>query len=126
MVDKLKHYELNDAIDLLKKLPKTKFNETVEIHFNFIGNFKIPENIISPLELETKKLELEAKNKRSLELKEIRYKKQLQSSRDITARKKAGLLDDEELEKYNKRLERNRINDRKRYYENKIKLQTEG
>jgi len=101
-------------------------NQQVDIHFNFIGNFKFPENMISPIELETQRLELEAKKKRSLELKEIRYKKELQRRRDITSRKKEGLLNDKELEKYNKRLEKNRVNDRKRYYENKIKLQTEG
>ncbi len=34
MVDKEKRYELEEAIELLKKIPKAKFNETVEIHFN--------------------------------------------------------------------------------------------
>jgi large subunit ribosomal protein L1 len=34
MVDRFKHYELVEAIELAKKLPPAKFNETVEIHFN--------------------------------------------------------------------------------------------
>jgi large subunit ribosomal protein L1 len=34
MVDRFKYYELNDALELVKKFPPAKFNETVEIHFN--------------------------------------------------------------------------------------------
>ena len=34
MVDRFKHYDLNEGIELLKKMPPAKFNETVEIHFN--------------------------------------------------------------------------------------------
>ncbi len=34
MVNKEKRYELNEAIELLKKFPATKFNETVEVHMN--------------------------------------------------------------------------------------------
>ena len=33
-VDRLQHYELDNALDLLKKMPPAKFNETVELHFN--------------------------------------------------------------------------------------------
>jgi len=32
LIDKTKHYKLDEAIDILKKIPKTKFDETVEIH----------------------------------------------------------------------------------------------
>jgi len=32
LVDKTKHYKLDEAIETLKKLPKAKFDETVEIH----------------------------------------------------------------------------------------------
>ena len=34
MVNKEKRYELDEAIDLLKKFPVTKFDETVEVHMN--------------------------------------------------------------------------------------------
>ena len=34
MVDKNTHYELDDAIKILKNFPTTKFDETIEIHFN--------------------------------------------------------------------------------------------
>lgn len=34
MVNRLQHYELDEAIELLKKMPAAKFNETVELHFN--------------------------------------------------------------------------------------------
>ena len=33
MIDKTKRYDLDEAIGLLKGFPKTKFDETVEIHF---------------------------------------------------------------------------------------------
>lgn len=34
MIDKNKRYELDEALKLLKSFPKTKFNETVEVHMN--------------------------------------------------------------------------------------------
>jgi large subunit ribosomal protein L1 len=34
LVNRLQHYDLDQAIELLKKMPTTKFNETVELHFN--------------------------------------------------------------------------------------------
>src|SRR6266436_8094226 len=34
LVDARKHYRLNEAVELLKKLPKTKFDETLELDFN--------------------------------------------------------------------------------------------
>jgi len=34
MVDRFKHYDLTEGIELVKKMPPAKFNETVEIHFN--------------------------------------------------------------------------------------------
>jgi large subunit ribosomal protein L1 len=34
MIDKTKRYELNEAIELLLKYPKAKFDETVELHMN--------------------------------------------------------------------------------------------
>jgi len=34
MFDRQKRFELNEAVKLLKSLPATKFNETVELHFN--------------------------------------------------------------------------------------------
>jgi len=34
MIDNQKKYQLDEAIELLQKFPKAKFNETVEIHFN--------------------------------------------------------------------------------------------
>src|SRR5213593_940029 len=34
LVDKKKQYRLGEAIELLKKLPKTKFDETLELDFN--------------------------------------------------------------------------------------------
>ncbi len=33
-IDRLKRYDLDESIELLKKLPASKFDETVEIHFN--------------------------------------------------------------------------------------------
>ena len=32
LVDKNKEYEIKDALDLIEKMPKTKFDETVELH----------------------------------------------------------------------------------------------
>jgi len=34
IVDRFQHYELQPALEILKKMPRSKFNETVEIHFN--------------------------------------------------------------------------------------------
>jgi large subunit ribosomal protein L1 len=34
MIDKFRRYGLDEAIELLQKLPKSKFDETVELHFN--------------------------------------------------------------------------------------------
>lgn len=34
MIDRQKRYELDEAMELMYKLPKSKFDETVEIHFN--------------------------------------------------------------------------------------------
>ncbi|HPB18621.1 MAG TPA: 50S ribosomal protein L1 [Candidatus Cloacimonas sp.] len=34
MFDRQKRFELNEAVKLLKSLPASKFNETVELHFN--------------------------------------------------------------------------------------------
>ena len=33
-MNRLQHYELDQAIELLKQMPAAKFNETVELHFN--------------------------------------------------------------------------------------------
>lgn len=47
MVDRTKQYSLNDALDLLEKLKRSKFDETVELHINTIepglsGNTVLP------------------------------------------------------------------------------------
>lgn len=34
MIDKTKRYELDEAIQILQAMPKTKFDETIEIHMN--------------------------------------------------------------------------------------------
>jgi len=34
MIDKQKRYELSEAIELLKKAPSSKFDETIEVHMN--------------------------------------------------------------------------------------------
>lgn len=34
LVNRLEHYELDQALEILKKMPAAKFNETVELHFN--------------------------------------------------------------------------------------------
>ena len=34
LVDRMKHYDLSEGIDIIQKMPKAKFNETIEIHFN--------------------------------------------------------------------------------------------
>ena len=34
MIDKTKRYELDEALELLLKYPKAKFDETVELHMN--------------------------------------------------------------------------------------------
>lgn len=34
MVDRFQHYELDVALEMLKKFPPAKFDETVEVHFN--------------------------------------------------------------------------------------------
>jgi len=34
LVDRFQHYELDQALEMLKQMPPAKFNETVEIHFN--------------------------------------------------------------------------------------------
>jgi large subunit ribosomal protein L1 len=47
VVDKSKKYALNDALDLLEKLKRAKFDETVELHINAVekgisGNITLP------------------------------------------------------------------------------------
>ena len=32
MIDKTKEYEIKEALDVIEKMPKTKFDETVELH----------------------------------------------------------------------------------------------
>ena len=32
LVDKTKKYAINEALEIIEKMPKTKFDETVEIH----------------------------------------------------------------------------------------------
>jgi large subunit ribosomal protein L1 len=47
LVDKNKKYKLNEALELLEKLKRAKFDESVELHFNthdkgISGNFTLP------------------------------------------------------------------------------------
>jgi len=75
--------------------------QRVDIHLNFIGAFELPDNIITPIEVEEKRRREEeqaAKEQRSKELEQERYEQRKQDKRDFTARKKAGLLTPEEIE----------------------------
>jgi hypothetical protein len=73
----------------------------VDIYLNFIGAFEVPNDIITPMELENQRLiqeENAAKEKQSKELEQERYEKRKAEKREFTARKQAGLLTPEEIE----------------------------
>ena len=85
--------------------------QRLDIYLNFIGNFEVPADIVTPMELEAQKREAEelaAKKARSEELKKERYEKRKREKREFTARKKAGILTLEEQAKEEIRLAKNR------------------
>ena len=85
--------------------------QRVDIHMNFIGAFKVPDEIITPIKLEEQRRQTEektAKEKRAKELLTVREEKRKQEKREFTARKTAGLLTPEEAEADRQRLEYNR------------------
>ena len=85
--------------------------QRVDIHMNFIGTFEVPAEIITPMEIEEQRRQEEeqaAKEAKSHELYLIRYEKRKQEKRELTARKKAGLLTPEEIEADELRREKNR------------------
>ncbi len=45
-IDTSKTYSLNEAVTLIKKFPKVKFDETVELHFNFNIDTKKTDQLI--------------------------------------------------------------------------------
>jgi len=73
----------------------------VDIHLNFIGQFEVPADIITPMELEEQRRiqeEQAAKEKRLKESEQERYEKRKAEAREFTERMKAGLLTPEEAE----------------------------
>ena len=85
--------------------------QRLDIYLNFIGNFEVPADIVTPMEIEAQKREAEelaAKKARSEELKKERYEKRKREKREFTARKKAGILTLEEQAKEEIRLAKNR------------------
>jgi hypothetical protein len=85
--------------------------QRVDIHMNFIGTFEVPAEIITPMEIEEERRQQEeqaAKEAKSHELYLIRYEKRKEEKRELTARKKVGMLTPEEIEADNIRLAKNR------------------
>lgn len=84
--------------------------QKIDIHFNFIGKFDVPDIITSDEKDERPRLDKEKvdKEKRKKEFARARYEKRKQEKREFTARKKAGLLTPEEIEKDRLRLEKER------------------
>ena len=96
--------------------------QRLDIYLNFIGNFEVPADIVTPMELEAQKRKQEeqaAKKARSEELKKERYEKRKREKREFTARKKAGLLTPEEQANEEIRLAKNRERDRAKRAEQK-------
>jgi hypothetical protein len=93
--------------------------QRVDIHLNFIGNFEVPADIVTPMELEEQRRQQEEAEAHALELQERfqerneRYKAE---RRSFTARKRAGLLTPDETEAENRRLEKKKIYN-KQYHE---------
>ena len=113
---------LNEFIDKIyiheKVKNDNKIFQKIEIKFNFIGNFEVPNDIISPVDI-TEMKRLEEKKKKSEELKKISRnrakEKKLAKSREFTRRKHAGGLTEEELEKHNQELIKRRAYYSERY-----------
>ena len=85
--------------------------QRVDIHLNFIGAFELPDNIITPMEIEEKRRREEeqaAKEKQAQEREQERYEQRKADKREFTARLKAGMLTQEELEEHEQRKAHNR------------------
>lgn len=85
--------------------------QRVDIYLNFIGAFEVPDEVVTPMEIEEQRRQQEeqtAKEERSKERERARYEQRKQEKRDFTARKKAGLLTPEEQETEEQRLAHNR------------------
>jgi DNA invertase Pin-like site-specific DNA recombinase len=86
--------------------------QRLDIFMNFIGAFEVPAHIVTPMELEERRLIQEkeaAKKQRAKEYAQSRGEIVNQKNREFAARKAAGLLTPEEAEADRIRLERNRI-----------------
>lgn len=110
---------LNEFINKIFVYEKEKrefeIYQKLDIHFNFIGKFEVPPNLISPMEIEEqKKLDRELVEK--LELRRQRKRKRnSENQKDFYRRRREGKLTEKEQEKNIKLLEYNR-----KYYQ-KIK-----
>ena len=89
--------------------------QQVDIHLNFIGTFRLPDDFITPLEIEEQqRLRHEAEEKarlakeRSMERYKAKNEIVKQKNREFTVRKKAGLLTPEEIAAEEIRLEKRR------------------
>ena len=85
---------------------------------NFIGQFEVPAEIITPMELEEQRRiqeEQAAKEKRLKESEQERYEKRKQEAREFTERMKAGLLTPEEQELFNRYWERRQGYNKEQY-----------
>ena len=86
--------------------------QRIDIYFNFIGKFDIPEEYKNLIELEEEKLLIEETAKKKEKQRQVgkkAYEKRKRKNAEFSARKKAGLLTEEELEKEKIRLEKRRI-----------------
>ena len=86
--------------------------QRVDIHLNFIGNFELPADFVTPMEIEQQRRQEEeqaVKQQRSKELAKIQAEKIQKRNRGFTARKRAGLLTPEEIEADKIRMEIKRV-----------------
>ena len=85
--------------------------QRIDVYLNFIGAFEVPEHIVTPAEEEEERRRQEeqaAREARAEELAKARYERRKREKRELTARKKAGLLTPEEQEAEERRLAHSR------------------
>jgi hypothetical protein len=106
---------LNEFVDKVLVHEKVGNGSTatqqLDIYFKFIGNFQVPSNIISPAEVEEQeklKKELEQKEQRTKELLRLSRERSNLKQKEFRKRIYKGEATEEELQKYYKKLERNR------------------
>jgi hypothetical protein len=79
----------------------TDRRQRVDIYLNFIGAFELPAEVVTPIDLDEQRRQMEEKAEkiiRAKELEKARTERYKQEKREHTARKKAGLLTPEEME----------------------------